>query len=95
MTDITVKKNDTDVDVAVNMDLTGATAKVWCRPADTATATQLTSSIVSAAAGVIRATTSSLAVGRYVIEVEVTQAARVITFPSSGYRTLVIVPDLG
>lgn len=90
-----IKRGDTEASWYVNFDLTSSTVKVWSRPQGGGSSTQLTSTITDAAAGKVTATVSALTVGTYEIEVEVTTAGKVATFPDTGYSLLVVNQDLG
>lgn len=96
MTSTTVKRGDTEVRWRLNMDLTGATARVLAsRNGSDASANILASTIPDPAGGIVAATVSGLAVGNYRVEVEVTQLGKIATFPSDGYATLHVLADLG
>lgn len=96
MSSTTVKRGDTEVKWRLNMDLTGSTIRVLAvRNGSDLAPNILASNIVDPAGGVVACTVSGLAVGTYRVEVEVTQLGKIVTFPSDGYGTLRIQPDLG
>lgn len=97
---VTIKQGDIhDTEWVVNMDLTGATVRLLCRPLPKQglpnEVTVLASTITDAPGGVItHRTTGTLAIGNYAIEAEVTRAGEIVTFPNAGYETLRVVADL-
>ena len=98
---ITAKKGDQyPVTFTANTDLTGATIRLTARPRGTTIApTILPATITDAPGGVVTHTlTGTLPVGAWYVELEVTRAGQVVTFPTGAggqpaFELLVIVPD--
>lgn len=86
------KRGDTEMVWAVNMNLAGANVKAFAKAANGAI-TELPA-VVNIDGNVV-ITTSSLVVGSYNLEVQVTVGGKIATFPDSGYVKLVVVQDLG
>lgn len=79
----------------VNMDLTGATARVLTKD-EHGTAGVLSAVVTDAQGGVVtHALDGTIPAGVYTVEVEVSRAGQVITFPGDGYGVLTVLPDLG
>lgn len=98
---ITVKQGDRyPITYTLNMDLTGATARVIAKKVEDASVVVLTATVTDAPGGVVTHTlTGDLDAGTYQVEVEVTSGTEIVTFPTSqtrgpNYDTLVVLPDL-
>lgn len=87
------KRGDTEMLWLVNMSLDGATVKAFAK--NEANVVTTLPATVADNSGKIAITTSSLPVGKYKLEVEVTIMGKVATFPDSGYAVLIVVEDLG
>ena len=95
---ITVKRGDKyDVTFTVNADLTGATTRLLAnRQYTTGEPTLLGHTVTDPVNGVVTHTlTGTLDPGRYNVELEATRGGETFTFPSSGFETLQVEPDLG
>lgn len=88
------KRGDTEIVMLVNMELTGATAKSFVRDSS-GVDQELSCSITDEATGEVTILTGSLDTGKYKLEVQITSAGKVATFPDSGYVPLAVVEDLG
>lgn len=95
MTTINVKRGDTYTTLYLNSDLTGATLRVPHRVPPSGPVTLLTGTVSNATAGEVRIDTSTLPVGTYELEVEVTVGGSTDTYPDDGFITLNVNPDLG
>lgn len=89
------KRGDTEIVVGINYDLTSATSvKAFVR--DSAGAdSELPCVATDEENGIVTVTTSSLDVGKYKLEVQVTAGGKIATYPDSGYLPLSVVQDLG
>lgn len=94
---ITVKQGDThNITFTVNMDLTGATVRLLCRPIAEEAPTILASSITDASGGIVtHQLTGDLEPGRYYVELEVTKSGVIATAPSDGYETMRVIREIG
>lgn len=90
-----VKQGDTHaIQWKANLDLGTATVRLIARPR-TGDPIPLTATITDAAEGLVQHTlTGTLATGTYKVELEVTDAGEIITFPNNGYSSLTVIPDL-
>lgn len=101
---ITVKEHDVyGITYAANMDLTGTTVRLLARQGRNGTPFVLPSAITDAAGGIVTHTlTGTLAVGTYQVELEVTAAGEIVTFPTNDptkpyeryYEILSVVEDI-
>lgn len=100
----TIKRGDVGdtVTMTVNMDLSSGspTVRLLARAKLDAAADviELDAVITDAAEGIVTHTTDGLLPyipGGYDIELEVTRGTEIFTFPTNGFVTLTIVPDLG
>lgn len=83
------------IEFRANMNLTGATVRMIARRPGCA-AEDLPAEVTDAAEGLVSHTlTGDLPIGTYELELEVTTAGQVVTFPNSGYATLIVQKDLG
>lgn len=79
----------------VNMDLSGATVRVLTKD-EHGVARILSAVITDAPGGVVAHTLDgTIPAGVYTVEVEVSRAGQVVTFPGYGYGVLTVLPDLG
>lgn len=91
---ITVKRGDQHpITFNVNADLTGSTVRLLCKGR---TLTVLDTTVTDAAEGVVtHDLDGTLAVGAYLLELEITQGDTIVTAPTNGYTRLTVKPDLG
>jgi hypothetical protein len=92
---ITVKQGDTHATVwRANADLTGAAIRLLAVK-DDSTVTVLAATVTDGPTGeVTHMLTGDLAVGTYQVELEVTKAGVITTFPNSGFAELYVHPDI-
>lgn len=90
-----VKRGDTEVVVALNMDLTGATVAAFLEDETGADFTPGASVRGLPTKGLVAIATAALATGKYKLEVETVGPAGRITFPDVGYFVLNVNRDLG
>jgi hypothetical protein len=78
----------------VPLNLTGSTVRLVAKKPGFP-AVVLPTTIVDAANGVVEhVLTGTLAVGNYLVEMEVTNGATVVTAPTDSYENLIVIPDL-
>lgn len=75
-------------------DLTGATIQLLVQKVGELTSVALTTEVVDAPTGVVRARTQSLTEGKYRVQMKVTQGADGPTTFPVGYQTLRVLPTI-